>query len=253
MSLSFIIVIYDVLWITLGEASIFLLSYYYIWMKKLSHEWSFVLFQVVVASGAVKHEDIVGSVKGLFTKLSSDSTTASQLVAKEPAIFTGSEVGRWLYLVPILCSYVSFIKIFLLLIFVATRLGLSMMIFLWHNLRLLSVEHLGQIQIPFPWWSCRLCWVRGIRMLVVESTWGELYFWTLNKLLFWHFFYLKNKHWLVSTIYSSELAQRVGINEIAESLMAFNTNYKDIGLFGVYAVAKVRYFYFLCLITVYYN
>lgn len=38
----------------------------------------------------------------------------------------------------------------------------------------------------------------------------------------------------------SELAQRVGINEIAESMMAFNTNYKDTGLFGVYAVAKVR-------------
>ncbi|KAJ6290400.1 hypothetical protein OIU78_026182 [Salix suchowensis] len=36
----------------------------------------------------------------------------------------------------------------------------------------------------------------------------------------------------------SELAQRVGIDEIAESMMAFNTNYKDTGLFGVYAVAK---------------
>lgn len=40
---------------------------------------------------------------------------------------------------------------------------------------------------------------------------------------------------------SSELAQRVGINEVAESMMAFNTNYKDTGLFGVYAVAKVNY------------
>ena len=38
---------------------------------------------------------------------------------------------------------------------------------------------------------------------------------------------------------SSELAQRVAISEIAESMMAFNTNYKDTGLFGVYAVAKV--------------
>ncbi|KAM3314941.1 hypothetical protein ACQJBY_033605 [Aegilops geniculata] len=36
----------------------------------------------------------------------------------------------------------------------------------------------------------------------------------------------------------SELVQRVAINEIAESIMAFNTNYKDTGLFGVYAVAK---------------
>ena len=40
---------------------------------------------------------------------------------------------------------------------------------------------------------------------------------------------------------SSELAQRVGINEVAESMMAFNTNYKDTGLFGVYAVAKVSH------------
>lgn len=39
---------------------------------------------------------------------------------------------------------------------------------------------------------------------------------------------------------SSDLTQRVAINEIAESIMAFNTNYKDTGLFGVYAVAKVN-------------
>jgi len=44
----------------------------------------------------------------------------------------------------------------------------------------------------------------------------------------------------ILTVNSSELAQRVGINEVAESIMAFNTNYKDTGLFGVYAVAKVR-------------
>ena len=49
-------------------------------------------FQVISASGAVKHEDVVELVKKLFTKLSTDPTTASQLVAKEPAVFTGSEV-----------------------------------------------------------------------------------------------------------------------------------------------------------------
>jgi len=37
----------------------------------------------------------------------------------------------------------------------------------------------------------------------------------------------------------SQLVQRAAINDIAESVMAFNTNYKDTGLFGVYAVAKV--------------
>ena len=39
---------------------------------------------------------------------------------------------------------------------------------------------------------------------------------------------------------SSQLVQRVAINEIAECITAFSTNYKDTGLFGVYAVAKVR-------------
>lgn len=53
-----------------------------------------LLFQVIVASGAVKHEDFIADVKKLFTKLSDNPTTASQLVAKEPAIFTGSEVGK---------------------------------------------------------------------------------------------------------------------------------------------------------------
>lgn len=52
---------------------------------------------------------------------------------------------------------------------------------------------------------------------------------------------LENMCWLLlSSVNSSELAQRIGINEIAESMMAFNTNYKDTGLFGVYAIAKVR-------------
>ncbi|KAI3909376.1 hypothetical protein MKW98_007900 [Papaver atlanticum] len=36
----------------------------------------------------------------------------------------------------------------------------------------------------------------------------------------------------------SELAQRVGIDDIAENMMAINTNYKDTGLFGVYATCK---------------
>jgi len=35
---------------------------------------------------------------------------------------------------------------------------------------------------------------------------------------------------------ASPLAQRVAINGLANSYMAFNTNYKDTGLFGVYAV-----------------
>lgn len=44
----------------------------------------------------------------------------------------------------------------------------------------------------------------------------------------------------------SELAQKVAANELAESFMAFNTNYSDAGLFGVYAVAKVDFENNLC-------
>ena len=36
---------------------------------------------------------------------------------------------------------------------------------------------------------------------------------------------------------SSKLAQRVALNDLCKSYMAFNTNYHDTGLFGVYAVA----------------
>lgn len=55
-----------------------------------------LIYQVIAASGAVKHEDIVDQVKKLFTKLSADPTTATQLVANEPAIFTGSEVRMFM-------------------------------------------------------------------------------------------------------------------------------------------------------------
>lgn len=47
---------------------------------------------MVVASGPVKHEEFVDQVKKLFTNLSTDPTTASQLIAKGPSVFTGSEV-----------------------------------------------------------------------------------------------------------------------------------------------------------------
>ncbi|KAL0332139.1 UNVERIFIED_CONTAM: putative mitochondrial-processing peptidase subunit beta, mitochondrial [Sesamum calycinum] len=133
---------------------------------------------VVAASGAVKHDDIVEQVKKLFTKLSTNPTTTSQLVAKEPAIFTGSEI------------------------------------------RMLDDDiPLAQFAVAFEGAS----WTDpdSIALMVMQSMLGS---WNKNA--------GGGKHM------GSELAQRVGINEIAESMMAFNTNYKDTGLFGVYAVAK---------------
>ncbi|XXG46754.1 hypothetical protein AAC387_Pa02g1517 [Persea americana] len=133
---------------------------------------------VIAAAGAVKHEDIVEQVKKLFTKLSTDPTTASDLVAKEPAVFTGSEV------------------------------------------RIIDDDvPLAQFAVAFNGAS----WADpdSIALMVMQSMLGS---WNKNS--------GGGKHM------GSELVQRVGINEIAESMMAFNTNYKDTGLFGVYAIAK---------------
>ncbi|XP_073151151.1 probable mitochondrial-processing peptidase subunit beta, mitochondrial [Henckelia pumila] len=133
---------------------------------------------VIAAAGAVKHEDIVEQVKKLFTKLSTDPTTASELVSKEPAIFTGSEI------------------------------------------RMIDDDiPLAQFAVAFEGAS----WTDpdSIALMVMQSMLGS---WNKNA--------GGGKHM------GSELAQRVGIDEIAESMMAFNTNYKDTGLFGVHAVAK---------------
>ncbi|GMJ16239.1 hypothetical protein like AT3G02090 [Hibiscus trionum] len=128
---------------------------------------------VLAASGAVKHDQIVEKANKLFTKLSSDSTTA-----KEPATFTGSEVR-------IINDYVPLAKF--AIAFEATS----------------STDP------------------DSIALMVMREMLGS---WNKNA--------GGGKHM------GSELAQRVSINGIAESMMAFSTNYKDTGLFGVYAVAK---------------
>ncbi|WMV17354.1 hypothetical protein MTR67_010739 [Solanum verrucosum] len=133
---------------------------------------------VIVASGPVKHEEFVEQVKKQFTKLSTNPTTASELVAREPAIFTGSEV------------------------------------------RVIDDDiPLAQFAVAFqgaPWTD-----PDAIPLMVMQSMLGT---WNKNA--------GGGKHM------GSDLAQSVGINELAESMMSFNTNYKDTGLFGVYAVAK---------------
>ncbi|GAB2299289.1 hypothetical protein Dimus_033361 [Dionaea muscipula] len=133
---------------------------------------------VIAAAGAVKHEEVVDQVKKLFTKLSTNPTTTSELVSKEPAIFTGSEVRMIDDDIPVAQFAVAFS-------------GAS--------------------------WSDP----DSIALMVMQSILGS-----------WNKSAGGGKHM------GSELAQRVGINEIAESMMAFNTNYKDTGLFGVYASAK---------------
>lgn len=133
---------------------------------------------VVSASGAVKHEEIVELSKKLFTNLSTDTVTTAQLIEKEPAIFTGSEV------------------------------------------RMIDDDiPLAQFAVAFNGAS----WTDpdSVALMVMQTMLGS-----------W------NKSVGGGKNMGSELAQRVGINELAESIMAFNTNYKDAGLFGVYAIAK---------------
>ncbi len=133
---------------------------------------------IIAASGAVKHEEFVKEVEGLFTKLSTDGTTTSQLTTDEPAIFTGSEV------------------------------------------RIINDDApLAHFAVAFQGSS----WTDpdSIALMVMQQMLGA-----------WSKTAGGGKHM------GSELAQRIGINELAESMMAFNTNYKDTGLFGVYAVAK---------------
>lgn len=56
-------------------------------------------------------------------------------------------------------------------------------------------------------------------------------------------------------IIRSELACRVSTDDLAESIMSFNTNYCDTGLFGIYSTALVSgehsWLYVLKLISVY--
>jgi hypothetical protein len=48
-------------------------------------------------------------------------------------------------------------------------------------------------------------------------------------------FTLELVHW-----HRSKLAQNVDTEDLADSFMAFNTNYRDFGIFGIYAIAKVN-------------
>ena len=51
-----------------------------------------MILQVIAGAGALEHKQIVELSGKLFTKLSSNNITAAQLIEKDPAHFTGSEV-----------------------------------------------------------------------------------------------------------------------------------------------------------------
>ncbi|GKA66888.1 probable mitochondrial-processing peptidase subunit beta, mitochondrial [Tanacetum coccineum] len=134
---------------------------------------------VICASGAVKHEDLVEQVKKMFTKLSANPLTTSQIVEKEPAMFTGSEIRMRDDDAP-----------------------------------------LAKFAIAFNGTS----WTDpdSIALMVIQTMLGS-----------WDKSVGGGKHM------GSQLAQMVAISELAESITSFNTSYKDTGLFGVYATAKI--------------
>lgn len=133
---------------------------------------------VVSAAGAVEHEQIVEQVKRLFTNLSTDPITAADLVEREPAVFTGSEVRTVNDDMP-----------------------------------------LAQIAVAFKGAS----WTDpdSIALMVLQTLLGS-----------W------NKNAGAGANMASELARKVATDDLADHIMAFNTNYKDTGLFGLHAVAK---------------
>ncbi|KAM3350557.1 hypothetical protein ACQJBY_022965 [Aegilops geniculata] len=133
--------------------------------------------EVVSASGAVDHDEVVDQVRKLFTGFSTDPTTADQLVEANPAIFTGSEV------------------------------------------RVENAEMpLAHIAIAFKGSS----WTdpSSIPLMVTQSILGS-----------W------NRSIGVGNCSGSALARGISNGELAENLMAFNTNYRDTGLFGIYTSA----------------
>ncbi|KAH9604896.1 hypothetical protein KSS87_008489 [Heliosperma pusillum] len=133
---------------------------------------------VISASGAVKHEELVEQVKKVFTKLSANPTTTSQLIASDPVNFTGSEV------------------------------------------RIIDDDlPLARFAVAFEGTSSKD--PDSIALLVMQTMLGS-----------WSKIDGAGNH------VGSQLVQRVAINEIAETIKTFNINYKDTGLFGIYAVAK---------------
>ncbi|XP_072965579.1 probable mitochondrial-processing peptidase subunit beta, mitochondrial [Typha angustifolia] len=132
---------------------------------------------VVSAAGAVKHEEVVEMVARLFTRFSTDPTTADQLVDANPATFTGSEVR-------------------------------------------VENESMPLVHLAIAFQGASWVDPNSIPLMVVQSLLGS-----------W------NKNIGVGTCSGSELARRISTNNLAESMMAFNTNYRDTGLFGIYSTA----------------
>ena len=132
---------------------------------------------VIAAAGAVDHTALVAAVEKAFGSVPASGESAAQLVAAEPARFTGSDVRIRDPDMPLVHMALAF-------------QGAS-----WTD-------------------------PDSIPLMVLQTMLGS---WDKNS--------------SAGGAMGSPLAQTIAANGLAESYMAFNTNYHDTGLFGVYAVA----------------
>lgn len=132
---------------------------------------------VVAAAGAVDHKALVAAVEKSFGKLPTGGVSAAELVKREPAIFTGSEVR-------------------------------------------LRDPDLPLVNLALAFKGASWTDPDSIPLMVMQTMLGS---WDKNS--------------SAGGNMASKLAETVAANDLAQSYMAFNTNYHDVGLFGVYATA----------------
>lgn len=130
---------------------------------------------VVSAAGAVDHEDIVNKVDKLFTRFSTDPTTADELVKANPAKFIGSDI---------------------------------------------RVPDEKEQDVHFALAFEGAGWTEpcSIPLMILQSLLGS---WNI----------------MGGGSSGSRLIHRISTKNLAKGMMAFNTNYSDTGLFGVYCSA----------------
>lgn len=132
---------------------------------------------VIAAAGAIDHKALVASVEKAFGGVPSGGVSASELVKREPAIFTGSDV------------------------------------------RLRDPDQ-PTVHMALAFQGASWTDADAVPLMVMQTMLGA-----------W------DKDSSAGGNMASKLAETVAANGLANSFMAFNTNYHDTGLFGVYAVA----------------
>lgn len=122
--------------------------------------------------------------------------------------------------------------------------GDTLMRHLWQKLQLRNrdvqaAELKGNLVKPYRTFIHMCCWIFSIDVYKLLISMGSSF--PVQSVR--RFFPVSNAFWhhcscLVGKNSSSELAQKISLNKLANSFMAFNTNYHDIGLFGLYVTVS---------------